>query len=143
LSEIANELCREVASIYDRLLPIFDANKHLILDEWTRHSLQAIVDRVRNRVRERLALATQPNTLVLGEDHKTAALRVAFQRCLHQAISYEICGRRAASDESAREFVNFIDELGTAARDGKHDLEKATGGASDAEPGAAPDPAAR
>lgn len=141
LSEIANELCREVGSLYDRLLPIYDAGKHLILDDWTRHSLQAIVDRVSHRVRERLALYTRPNTLVLGEDHKTAALRVAFQRCLHQAISYEIRGGRgsAMSNESAREYINFIDELGTAARDGKQD--SATGEASEAEPSAAPDPA--
>lgn len=134
LREIADELCREIASIYDRLLPVYDASKHLILDDWTRHSLQAVVDRVSQRVRERLALYTQPNTLVLGEDHKTAALRVSFQKCLHQAITYEIRGgrRSLSGNESAREYINFIAELGSAARDGKQD--SAAGEASDAAP---------
>jgi hypothetical protein len=144
LSEIAREMYLEIESIYDRLLPVFDASKHLILDDWTRHSLQAIVDRISHRVRDQLALATRPNMLLIfPPDHTTAALRVAFQRCLHQAISYEIRGRKnsAASNEAGREYVNFIDELGSAARDGKQDSETATGEASDAEPNAAPDPA--
>lgn len=142
LTEIAREMYQEIASIYERLLPIFDASKHLILDDWTRHSLQGIVDRISHRVREQLASATRPNTLhIFPPDHTTAALRVAFQRCLRQAITYEIRGPKgsAVSDESAREFVNFIHELGTAARDGKQDLETATDDASDAEPNAAPD----
>lgn len=116
LTDIAREMYHEIASVYDRLLRTFYSCKHLIQDDWTRQSLQAVVDRISHRVQQQLALATRPNTIpIFPPDHTTASLRVAFQRCLRLALALEIPGGRKTV--GGDEFANFIHELGTAARD--------------------------